>query len=59
VQWRAPKLPVQFRYDGSDWADFLRRCEVLPFFNLASTDGGGLFFAVVRAPPGIGAAAVA
>ena len=28
AQWKAPALPVQFRYGGSDSADFLRRCQV-------------------------------
>ena len=28
MQWTPPALPVQFRYGGSDSADFLRRCQV-------------------------------
>ena len=28
VQWTVPALPVQFRYGGSDSADFLCRCQV-------------------------------
>jgi alpha-galactosidase len=28
VQWKAPELPVQFRYDGRDSTEFLRRCQV-------------------------------